>query len=31
LDIVLKTWALLRKLFAPLVFQAGYGPGYRWL
>jgi len=28
LDIVQKSWASLRKLFAPLlVSQAGYGPG----
>jgi len=26
LDIVLKIWARIRNLFAPLVFQAGYGP-----
>jgi len=28
LDIVSKIWVPLRKLFAPLVFQTGYGPGY---
>ena len=28
LDIVWKIWATLRKLFAPLASQAGYGPVY---
>jgi len=27
LDIVKKNWAPLRKLFYPLVYQPGYGPG----
>jgi len=26
-DIILKIWAPLRKLFVALVYQAGYGPG----
>jgi len=27
LDVLLKNWAPLKELFAPLVFQAGYGLG----
>jgi len=29
LHIVQKIWAPFRKLFAPLVSQAGYGPAFR--
>jgi len=29
LGIVLKNWATIRKLFAPLASQAVYGPGLR--
>jgi len=30
LDIVQKIWAPPKKIFAPLLSQAGYGPGYIW-